>query len=178
MRTQTRNQRCLQMTVQSITLYTTYPSWASWNDPRPTQPLQKQLLTFSNHLLFISSLQNQTEEPACLNNNKEQMGKFLKWFRLLIWPISGHKIKKKRLFSGSVSLSTPKILLKVSGKFYVFGIKAPFCLNKMPANCMIIKIEPIDVSVANITPNFQVQEKLLWRILPRGEWEAHALKFP
>lgn len=178
MKTQSRNQRCLQITEQSITLCRAYLSWASWNDHKPTKLLQKQLLSFSNHLFFISSLQNQTEEPACLNNNEEQTGKFLKWFRLLIWSISGHKIKKKRLFSGSISLSTPKLLLNVSGKFYVFGIKNPFCLHKMPTKCTIIKIQPIDVSVANITPDFQVQEKLLWRILPRGKWEACALKFP
>lgn len=80
------------------------------------------------------------------------MGRFLKRFRFLVWPVSGQKINEERFFSGSIGLNTSKLWPKRPGKFYVTQRKTSFCWHKMPTKCMIKEIQPLSVSVANTTP--------------------------
>lgn len=154
---------CLLMTAQSITLYISYSSWVSLTWPQANTAITKA----TSHLLPVtySPSSSHASTTICKTTWKTQSGDLSAWIIMEnewegfssdsdSWSgmFLGIKIKEERLFSGSIGLSTPKLSPQRSGKFYAIEIKTSFCLHKKPTKWMTKEIQPLNVSVANITP--------------------------
>lgn len=187
----TRNQTCLLMTGQCVTLYITYLSWASLKWPQPNTAITKTTSLILPVTISLSSSHasttvckttwKTTRGPVSLNNNEEWMGKFLKWFIFLIQLVSGDEIREEG-FSMVALVQVPQnYRLRHQGSFMRLKLHKYSFLLAQHAYQAFDQRNPAPqyVSGKSYSPDFQVEEIPVWGILPRGNeepvnWSFHS----